>query len=171
MGAAEMIAMRNYLSFGGGVNSVAMMLYLLDEGWDFEAVFVNHGGDWPETYEYFDMFQEWLDKQGVKPITVLRPVARTNDGKIFDNIIDYYKYKKLIPIRASRHCTSRFKVEIMEKYFKKPCFCLLGIDVDESKRALPGKAKGIERRWPLIEAEMNRNDCINYIKNTIFLYL
>jgi tRNA U34 2-thiouridine synthase MnmA/TrmU len=33
--------MRNYLSFGGGVNSVAMMLLLLDEGIEFEAVYVN----------------------------------------------------------------------------------------------------------------------------------
>lgn len=32
--------MKNYLSFGGGVNSVAMMLLLLDEGVEFEAVYV-----------------------------------------------------------------------------------------------------------------------------------
>lgn len=49
--------MKKYLSFGGGVNSVAMMLMLLDQKDDFEAIFVDHGTDWPETYEYFEMFQ------------------------------------------------------------------------------------------------------------------
>jgi hypothetical protein len=44
--------MKNYLSFGGGVNSVAMYLHLMDEGWSFypgveskyscEAIFVDH---------------------------------------------------------------------------------------------------------------------------------
>ena len=37
--------MRNYLSFGGGVNSTAMLLLLLDEGWEFEAVYVDHGAE------------------------------------------------------------------------------------------------------------------------------
>lgn len=51
--------MKNYLSFGGGVNSVAMYLIMLDDGMipgdstnGFEAVYVDHGGDWPETLEY-----------------------------------------------------------------------------------------------------------------------
>jgi 3'-phosphoadenosine 5'-phosphosulfate sulfotransferase (PAPS reductase)/FAD synthetase len=30
----------------------------MDEGIDFEAVFVDHGGDWPETYEYVEMFSK-----------------------------------------------------------------------------------------------------------------
>ena len=50
---------KNYLSFGGGVNSVALMLWLIDHGIEFEAVFSNHGGDYPETYDYLDML---LDK-------------------------------------------------------------------------------------------------------------
>ena len=29
--------MKKYLSYGGGVNSVAMLLLLLDEGWEFES--------------------------------------------------------------------------------------------------------------------------------------
>ena len=55
--------MRNYLSFGGGVNSVAMMLLLLDEGVEFgpgkdaEALYV-WMPDWPETHEYLMMLEE-----------------------------------------------------------------------------------------------------------------
>jgi len=50
--------MKNYLSFGGGVNSVALYLYLLDQKVEFEAVFVDHGTDWPETYDYVEMFKK-----------------------------------------------------------------------------------------------------------------
>ena len=39
--------MMNYLSMGFGVNSVALYLLMQDLGMEFEAVFVNHGGDWP----------------------------------------------------------------------------------------------------------------------------
>ena len=68
--------MNIYLSFGGGVNSVAMYLYALDEGWDFEAVFVDHGTDWPETYEYVEMFKKMY------PVTVLRPDVTGHDKPV-----------------------------------------------------------------------------------------
>jgi len=44
--------MKKYLSHGMGVNSTALMLLLEDEGIEFESVFIDHGGDYPETYEY-----------------------------------------------------------------------------------------------------------------------
>jgi len=43
-----------YLSHGMGVNSTALMLLLEDQGVEFESIFVNHGGDFPETYEYLE---------------------------------------------------------------------------------------------------------------------
>ena len=157
--------MKNYLSFGGGVNSVAMMLYLLDEGWDFEAVFVDHGGDWPETYSYLLMFQGWLKKNNHKPITVLKPDVGTVEKMRFDNIYDYYHFKKINPIASSRMCTHRFKIDVIQKYYEKPCFNFMGIDYGEAHRATGGIHKNVENRYPLIEAEMNRDDCENYIKN------
>ena len=60
--------MKNYLSFGAGVNSVALYLLMQDLGIQFEAVFVDHGGDWPETYEYVEYFVATG-----RPVTVLTP--------------------------------------------------------------------------------------------------
>ena len=48
--------MPHYLSMGFGVNSVALFLLMERLGMDFEAVFVDHGGDYPETYEYAKYF-------------------------------------------------------------------------------------------------------------------
>lgn len=149
--------MKNYLSFGGGVNSVALHLYLLDQGWDFEAVFVNHGTDWPETYEYFDMFQEWLDKEGLKPITVLNP----KEGNLYEYC---WKYK-MVPARWPRWCTRIFKIEVLLEYYQSPCFQLIGFDFGEMNRIKITIEKGMEKRYPLIEAEITRQGCKEYIKH------
>jgi 3'-phosphoadenosine 5'-phosphosulfate sulfotransferase (PAPS reductase)/FAD synthetase len=53
-----MEVVRRYLSFGGGVNSTALLLLMADEGMEFETVFVNHGGDYPETYAYVELLRE-----------------------------------------------------------------------------------------------------------------
>ena len=44
--------MKNYLSFGAGVNSVAAFLL---GGFD-EAIFCDTGNEYPETYDYLDKF-------------------------------------------------------------------------------------------------------------------
>jgi hypothetical protein len=145
--------MKNYLSFGGGVNSVAMMLLLLDEGVEFEAVYV-WMPDWPETHEYLMM----LEDKGY-PIMVIFPHVRHR----YFNLIEFCEEKKIIPFRQRRWCTGDFKIATLQKYFKKPCFVLLGIDAGESHRAKLSSHQGTENRYPLIEREINREDCLKII--------
>ena len=151
--------MRNYLSFGGGVNSVALHLLLLEQGVDFESVFSYHGGDWPETYNYVAGFQWWLKKNGHRPITILKPDIGTVEKERFSNIYDFYKFKKCVPSVFSRICTKRFKIEVIHKYAKKPCFMMIGIDKGEEKRAKIKSDGKIEYRWPLLEQEICREGC------------
>ena len=152
---------KNYLSFGGGVNSVAMYLYLLDEGWYFEAIFVDHGTDWPETYEYVDMFKKKY------PLTILKPQRngyKALSHQIFDSLYDFSYAKKMFPSRVQRWCTSDFKRAVLDKYQKTPCFVFIGFDWGERHRAVIYSDKGREFRYPLIEAEIDRNDCKQIIK-------
>jgi len=151
--------MKKYLSFGGGVNSVAMMLMLLDQKDDFEAIFVDHGTDWPETYEYTKMFQGWLKNHGHKQITILKPEVQG-----FENLYEYYWEKQWVPSFMARICTDKFKIRPIHKYVEKPCFMLLGIDFGEIKRAKLSVKKGIENRYPLIEYEIDRDGCKKIIK-------
>jgi len=147
--------MRNYLSFGGGVNSVALYLYLIDQSVDFEPVFMDHGTDWPETYEYLNMFQNFIAKRGWPSITVLRS----------GNLYDYSWEKKMVPFFKRRWCTRIFKVKPLEKYYTKPCFQMLGFDFSEINRAKISCSDGIETRYPLIEAEIDRHGCKALIKS------
>jgi len=150
--------MRNYLSFGGGVNSVAMYLYLKDQDIKFEAVFVDHGTDWPETYKYVEMFKKKY------PLTILKPNVKRNE-KIFNNLYKFCEYRNIIPMRYPRWCTKDFKITPITKYYKKPAFILLGFDFSEINRAKIRIEDGFEYRYPLIEAEMNRFDCKKYIQS------
>lgn len=150
--------MKNYLSFGGGVNSVALYLLMEQLEMDFEAVFVNHGGDWPETYEYVDYFISTG-----RPVKILKPDVGTVEGKRFDNIIDYMTFRKLVPSRKNKMCTDRFKVVPLQKYQKAPAYVHIGYAADESHRAKITHQKGFENRFLLIEHDITRQGCINMI--------
>lgn len=149
--------MKNYLSFGGGVNSVAMMLMLLDEGVKFEAVYV-WMPDWPETHEYILM----LEDNGY-PITIITG-GKSHRGVKLGNLYEYAWSQRMMPQRNPRWCTSHFKIAPLSAYFQKPCFVMLGIDAGESHRARLGSINGIENRYPLIEREIDRQECIKIIK-------
>jgi len=146
---------KEYLAHGMGVNSTAMMLMLWDKGIKFESVFVDHGGDYPFAYDYC----EYLKKQGFK-ITVLKPeVSRCN------TIEEYCLKYGIIPWFGMRFCTQKFKVQPMHNYFDKPCRCYIGIDYGEQKRIKRIRFKNnIENVYPLIEEEINRDACIDLIK-------
>lgn len=149
--------MKNYLSYGGGVNSTALLLLMHEQGIEHEAVFVDHGGDWPETYEYVEMLRQKY------PITVLKPEYKRK-GEIINNIYDYCDLLKLTPSKTMRWCTRDFKVAPIHRYINTPCFMHLGIDFDESHRAKISSENEIENRYLLIENEINRQGCIDLIK-------
>jgi len=153
--------MKNYLSFGGGVNSVALYLYLVEQGVDFEAVFVHHATDWPETYDYVAGFQWWLKTNGLRPVTILRPNVNG-----FSNLFNYCNHYRIVPSRYPRWCTARFKIEANLQYSQKPCFQMIGFDFGEAGRAAISTENGVENRFPLIEAEIDRNGCVEIIKKS-----
>lgn len=146
--------MKKYLSFGGGVNSVALYLYLIEQGENFEAVFVDHGGDYPETYNYVKMFAE------KHPLTIIKAVVhRKNINQSWNTIIDFCTDRKIIPQQYPRWCTGEWKKDQINRYIERPCFMMIGIDWSESHRAKIQMNGRIEYRYPLIEAEIDRNGC------------
>ena len=146
--------MKNYLSFGGGVNSVALYLHLLDAGLDFEAIFVDHGADWPETYKYVNAFAEKY------PLTILKAsMTRKKSGKTFSGLIDHCRQNNIIPQQWPRWCTGDWKKNQINRYIDPPCFMNIGIDAGEARRAKISSVGNIEYRYPLVEAGIDRDGC------------
>jgi hypothetical protein len=144
---------RRFLSLGMGVGSVALMLDMLDDGIDFEAVWVDHGCDWPETRAYAD----YLEAQGYK-FTRLIP-----DVKGWHNLYEYCIDNKIVPMKQIRWCTGEFKSRPFDKYTGKNCTQYLGITYDERHRAKHKVYKGKAFRYPLVEKHLNRMDAVKII--------
>lgn len=147
---------------------MAMYLMLVDQGWipgdpekGFEAVFVDHGTDWPETYKYVEMFKAEYPLTVLKPkVNMLTPIERK-----FSNLYDYSHARKMFPHRKIRWCTGKFKVEVFDSYVNPDCFIFIGFDWGERHRAAVSSKNGMEYRWPLIENEIDRDGCKQIIKN------
>ena len=149
---------KKYLSFGGGVNSTALMLWLKDQAIEFETIFANHETDWPETYEYI----EYLRKKGFEIIDI-KPNYEGHSS-----LYEYCKFRKFLPSIYLRWCSYRFKLQPIWKYAERPCIMYIGISSDEKHRVLPGyrqkQGKGIKLKYPLVENHITRQGCINLIK-------
>ncbi|HID70651.1 MAG TPA: hypothetical protein EYP35_09420 [Desulfobacterales bacterium] len=162
LGPAANTCYKNYLSMGFGVNSVAMYLMLLKKGIKFEAVYSNHGADWPETAEYVKIFT------AKHPVTILNPTVSKpfGDGrKTWRSLIEYCSDRKIIPQQWPRWCTGDWKKDVVSKYVEKPCFMFIGIDAGEAHRAKIHSNGRIEYRWPLIEEGIDREGCKQIIKD------
>ena len=149
------LEMNQYLSFGGGVNSTALLVLLTEQGEKFETIFVNHGGDYPDTYKHV----EYLRDQGFK-ITELIP-----DVEGFNTIYDYSIAKQILPSFRFRWCTDKFKIRQINAYTLTPCVMFIGFDYGELKRLFKNKSDQITNKYPLIDAKMDRTACIDLIRD------
>ena len=144
------------LAYGGGVNSTAAAV--LYENRIKEMVFCDHGGDYPETYEYV----RYMEAQGF-PITLLKPNVQG-----FDNLPDYYESRRIMPNRVWRDCTDKFKLTPQTKYYRANGIdrIFIGFSAGEEKR-VKSEFKfraGITAQYPLIHDGVTREDCIEVIE-------
>lgn len=148
--------MKKYLSLGGGVNSVAMLLLLLDAGEQFEIVFCDTGLELPETYDYIKM----IDRD-ITPVTRIEGRGTAN-RTLYEHCLHYRNF----PTRRWKWCSDKFKIRPMHRFFQKPCIDFVGIGYDERNRnSLKFHHKGIQKRYPLIEQKLGRQDCVRLIKD------
>ena len=148
------------LSFGAGVNSVALAILAINDGWQGEIVFSDTGCEWPETYCYLDYLErEWLQPRDFG-ITRLKGMPWQRVGKRVGmqgaSLIEYCEAAYVIPLAMRRWCTVEWKVKPMERYAKGRSH-MLGIAADERHRQ-PNAIR------PLVEAGVTREGCIEIIE-------
>ena len=144
--------MRKVISYGGGVGSTGLICYLYDEIDEYEIVFVDHGADLPETYDYIQYIQKELNIN----IDVIKPKIPLYDLMINDGWIPLIRFRK---------CTSEGKTKPFYQYIKENAGVYLGITYDEKKRAREHRLKRISSQYPLVENEITRSDCIELISD------
>lgn len=164
------------VSFGGGINSTAMLIGMVEKGEKCDLIlFADTGGEKPHTYEHIKQFGSWLEFVGMSPIVSVRRVNREDefrsleldclDGKMLPSIA--YGYKA---------CSMKYKRDPQDKFCNNLGSCkrvwdagekvqkLIGYDADEQHRAHIKEDEKYTYRYPLIEWGWGREECIETIK-------
>jgi len=146
------------LSFGGGVNSIALVILLASEGWRGPIVMASTGTEWPETDAYVAMFErDWLAPRGLS-ITYLGPEWREPSYRT--SVIEYCERLAVTPRPDRRFCTVHWKIEPHQRWSAAnghdPVDRLVGISAEESKR-MPGTIR------PLVDRGIDRDGCARII--------
>jgi hypothetical protein len=174
-----------YISLGAGVQSSALLIMSAKGLYGCPkadiAIFADTGDEPQWVYDYLAILIPWGEKHGIPVHTTSKGrlsewvIERQQDGKRFVNIPVFTKGEldKIGMLR--RQCTREFKIEPIEQYVRKylgyghrkrckhQVDALHGISVDEATRMKPSKLKWMTNRFPLVDASLDRDDCLAII--------
>lgn len=153
------------LSFGGGVDSSAILLHHIKvESLDIDhVVFADTGAEFEATYTNVNYFKSLCVELGL-PFHIVR------HGK--ETITEWCLRLGIIPLMAggSHICSKKFKGDVIQAWaanqgIDNPTY-LIGIEANEGsriKRFTKPKGDNASYEYPLIEMGMTREDCNNFL--------
>lgn len=148
------------VSYGGGVNSTALIIYLVKNKFPLDyVVFADTGDEMPETYEYLKVMRKYLDKKKI-PFEIVMNRKR-------EALSDKCLRRRVVPSQVWRWCTRDFKVLPIHKFyrtFKCHIYQYMGIDYDEFLRMKPAKPDYVTNLYPLVDYKIGREECVKIIK-------
>lgn len=171
------------VSYGGGVQSTALLVLAAERVIDFPLfIFANTGDDseHPATLRYVrEVAVPYAAEHGIELLELDRvPTRGLSKGKVetlWGRLMREGSRSLPIPVRMSngapgtRSCTADFKIAVVGRELKArgatvedPATVALGISVDEVERAKPGidpKAPYQFRTYPLLDLGLHRRDC------------
>ncbi len=151
------------IPFGGGVNSAAMTVLLVNQKQKIDyVIFADTKGEKPETYEYIKYFSKWLVSKGYPAITTVT----YNEEGLYNECIR----RKALPSLAYgfKSCSEKFKIRPSNKFLNKvvkdwPATKFVGYDVGEEHRIKDYTDEKYIVEYPLVSAGMDRQDCVKYL--------
>jgi hypothetical protein len=158
------------ISLGAGVQSTT--LALLAHNKEIEppdyAVFSDTGWEPEAVYKHLDWLESYLNF----------PVVRVTNGNLKDSLMSPDgKRFAAVPFftgnggMGRRQCTYEYKNRPLQKFCKpysskgNPVISEIGISTDEWTRMKPSRVKYMENTWPLIDLDISRNDCKDWLKD------
>lgn len=152
--------MKYIVSYGGGVNSTAMVIFLVKKKLPLDyVVFADTGDEMPETYEYLKDMEKFLSKYKIPFKIVVVPNG--------DSLSERCMRRKVIPSQVWRWCTRDMKVVPIHIFYRSlnAHVCqYMGIDYDEVERMKDPKVDYVTNIYPLIDYKIGREKCVELIK-------
>lgn len=155
--------MKSIVNFSGGKDSTAMLLRLLEENVKIdEIIFCDTYKEFPQMYEHLEKVKRYIKEKYNKEITILK-CSNSFNYYMFDYVKIRGKNKGQKgyswPGPKMRWCTSKLKVNIINKYLSKyrgeQLVQYVGIAFDELDRVK-------DKCYPLIEWKMTEMDCLKF---------
>ena len=147
------------VSFGGGVNSSAMLVGMHERGEKPDAIlFADTGGEKPETYSHIEKMGSWLDQHEMPPI-----ITVTSPKTLEDDCLD----RETLPGKAFGFgsCSEHFKLRPQRRWIRenkiKDAMWLVGIHAGEKNRAMRVLNQRPDIQFPLIEWDWSQDDCLS----------
>lgn len=154
--------MSEMISFGCGVNSVAMAILLIEDGWRGPIVFADTGGEHPDTYCYLNYFErEYLGRHDLV-VGRLAPGSEYHSKKATLPLEEYCLQAGIIPLFAVKWCSVEWKRDPLQRWGKAHDIetQLLGISASEPQR----KRDDLTVAYPLIDRSVHRPECLRIIR-------
>lgn len=147
------------VSYGGGVNSAAMLVALRNANQRPDAiVFADTGGERPETYMSVETISAHIQIWGWAPILTIRRPGETLE----ENCLRYERLPSVaygFGTCAIKWKRDPFRRWMKESGFVNPTVCI-GFDANEERRVRqPEEGAGYVHRFPLIELGWDRDEC------------
>lgn len=162
------------LSFGGGVNSTAMLLHLWDAGIAPGIVlFADTGGEQEGTYKHVTQMALWCSARSI-------PFVKVNNGSpekgatLEENCLRRRELPSLA--YGFKGCSVKWKRQPMDRYLRdhvpevraawaagELVTRFIGIDAGEVRRKKLPPDDRFVYRYPLVEAGIDREGCIKLI--------
>lgn len=150
------------------------------------AVFADTGSESANTYKYLEYIQKWCANNNGIPIIVIKQNlyedamrGLNKAGKKFLSI-PVYGMEGGKRFFGQRQCTKHYKIETVFKAIRSlygllpkkrtpKTDVLIGISTDEILRMKPSRYKTLTNIFPLIDKNMSRDDCKQWLKDNGFI--
>ena len=165
------------VSYGGGVNSTAMLVEMNRRGIRPDIIlFADTGGERPETYQAIDIVSAWCISKGFPPIRVVSHSSKKHGDKSLEE--ECIRSKTLPSIAYGyKKCSQKWKIAPQDKFFNAneqakevwnkglKIVKFIGYDAGEARRAsIPEDDKYIYK-YPLIDWWLFREDCVEICRS------
>lgn len=171
------------LSLGGGVQSSALLLMCIDGKFEKPdvVIFSDTGSEMDSTYSTIDSLEKICKENKIKFHIVGSFFSENATLPGRWKLHEYYLEMGILPMVGNPRCTFNFKIypvrrkvrEILLSMPRYPigatqCNMWIGITTDERHRSEhEPDIIWAKNRYPLLEMELTRQNCFNYIQKII----
>ena len=128
---------RHIVNLSGGKDSTALAIFLHGKVPNLEYVFCDTHKELPETYEYLDKLEYFLQAK----------ITRLNADRGFDHWLDMYG--GMLPSAQVRWCTRKLKIEPFEQYVgSDQVWSYIGIRADEGRSGYISTKPNVKPIYP-----------------------